>query len=177
MAELRADATKPGARWFRNDELRLAHAAQQNHFRPAPSPEIRDWISAEDDLGARSKNPHELSTNPSHVMHSMKAGCRDEHKLAELRTRFDRSSGQSLESSSDREALTVGDGRSKHPLTSDAADGLPPDQLSASLLARIFRKAGWWWHEKALRPGMIGVATHQSFPKVRRAFSWFKVAV
>ena len=58
--------------------------------------------------------------------------------------------------------------------------GLASDERTirvSTCLTRIFRRAGWWWREKALRPGMIGVATHQSFPTVRRAFSWFKVAV
>ena len=47
----------------------------------------------------------------------------------------------------------------------------------AQFLTRIFRSEAWRSHENALRPGMIGVATHQSNPEVRRAFSWFKVAV
>jgi hypothetical protein len=59
---------------------------------------------------------------------------------------------------------------------------MPPSQFDIAwddlkTLTRIFRRDGWRWHENALRPGMIGVATHQSLPKVRRAFSWFKVAV
>jgi hypothetical protein len=44
-------------------------------------------------------------------------------------------------------------------------------------LARIFRRAAGRSYEKALRPGMIGVADINHFPRIRRAFSWFKVAV
>ena len=49
--------------------------------------------------------------------------------------------------------------------------------LLAQPLTRIFRSGVWVSHENALRPGMIGVADINHNPKVRRAFSWFKVAV
>ena len=44
-------------------------------------------------------------------------------------------------------------------------------------LTRIFRRGSGRSYENALRPGMIGVADNNQFPRVRRAFSWFKVAV